>query len=116
MKTHTLRFALVTALHGIALLLLVSSARPVLTPSNTDTNSTGGPNPTVPILYFVDSTGDGGNVGSPTICNDGTGHCTLRAAMEAANANPGLDGISISIPVSDPGCNAGTGQCVINLP
>ncbi len=49
------------------------------------------------ILYTVDSTGDGGNVGPSTICDDGTGQCTLRAAIEAANAHIGADGIDIVV-------------------
>jgi len=35
--------------------------------------------------------------------------------MEAANLNPGEDGISIGIPTNDPNCNAATGQCTITL-
>ena len=54
--------------------------------------------PQAGILYFVDSTGDGGNVGSSSFCDDGTGHCTLRAAIQAANGHPGADGISIELP------------------
>src|SRR6266550_7655945 len=56
------------------------------------------------ILYTVDSTGDGGLVGSSNFCNDGTGKCTLRAAIQAANLHAGEDGIDISIPASDPNC------------
>ena len=41
------------------------------------------------IFYEVDSTGDGGLVGSPNFCNDGTNHCTLRAAIQAANLHFG---------------------------
>ena len=115
MKTYTKRFVPAAALYCCALILLVSSAKLISAPTDTDARSPIGQPPSVPILYFVDSTGDGGNVGSSTICDDGTGHCTLRAAMEAANLNPGLDGISIGIPLSDPGCNAITGQCTINL-
>ncbi len=65
------------------------------------------------LLYLVNSTGDGGNVGSSTTCNDGTGKCTLRAAIQAANLHVGDDAIRISIPVSDPNCVAGS--CTINL-
>src|SRR5207302_11166983 len=50
------------------------------------------------ILYTVDSTGDGDNVGPVTDCNDGSGKCTLRAAIEAANAHAGDDGIEFSLP------------------
>src|SRR6185369_9783412 len=41
--------------------------------------------------------------------------CSLRAAIQAANANVGDDGIDIFIPASDPGCEAGTGRCNIKL-
>src|SRR5205085_8375547 len=50
------------------------------------------------ILYTVDSTGDGDNVGPVTDCNDGSGKCTLRAAIEAGNAHAGDDGIEFSLP------------------
>ncbi|MCP3958924.1 MAG: DUF11 domain-containing protein, partial [bacterium] len=46
----------------------------------------------------VDSTGDGGdsNTGDG-ICNDGSGNCTLRAAIEQANAAGGADLIEFAI-------------------
>ena len=50
------------------------------------------------LLYVVNSKGDGGLVGTDTVCDDGTGHCTLRAAMEAANFHPGVDGIRFNLP------------------
>src|SRR6266478_1003106 len=59
------------------------------------------------ILYLVDSTGDGDLVGPSTNCDDGTGHCTLRAAIEASNLHSGTDGISFNIPTSDPGYSNG---------
>jgi CSLREA domain-containing protein len=65
--------------------------------------------------FGVDSTGDGDNVGSSNFCDDGTGHCTLRAAIQAANGHPGVDFIGFVIPASDPGCDA-AGNCTINLP
>jgi hypothetical protein len=69
-----------------------------------------------PIIYTVDSTGDGGNTGSATTCNDGTGHCTLRAALEAANANAGADTISFALhPATDPNCDTATGLCTIHV-
>lgn len=49
------------------------------------------------LLYVVNSAGDGGLVGPPTACDDGTGHCTLRAAIQAANAHPGADSIGFTI-------------------
>jgi hypothetical protein len=57
------------------------------------------------ILYEVTSTGDGDNVGSSNFCDDGTGNCTLRAAIEASNSHVGTDGIEFNIPTSDPGYN-----------
>jgi CSLREA domain-containing protein len=65
-------------------------------------------------LYVVNSTGDGDLVGSTDTCDDGTGHCTLRAAIQASNAHPGTDGIRFSIPSNDPGYSNGT--WTINLP
>ncbi len=61
--------------------------------------------PTCGIAYTVDSTGDGHNVGPVTQCNDGTNHCTLRAAIEASNGHAGDDGIFFDIPTTDPNFN-----------
>jgi CSLREA domain-containing protein len=63
--------------------------------------------------YTVDSTGDGAHVGPLTQCSDSTGHCTLRAAIQAANANPTDDGIFFNIPTTDPGYS--NGVWTINL-
>ncbi len=67
------------------------------------------------LAYVVDSTGDGDLVGPSTICDDGTGHCTLRAAIEASNLHPGTDGIFFDISTTDPGYSHGT-WTIINLP
>jgi CSLREA domain-containing protein len=56
------------------------------------------PPPIGGILYVVDSTGDGDLVGPSTDCDDGTGHCTLRAAITASNLHSGADGISFNLP------------------
>ena len=48
------------------------------------------------------------------ICNDGTGHCTLRAAIQASNAHAGDDGIFFDIPTAGNNCDA-SGNCTINL-
>ena len=69
--------------------------------------------PTCGTAYTVDSTGDGAHVGPLTQCNDGTNHCTLRAAIQAANANTGDDGIFFDIPTTDPGYS--NGVWTINL-
>jgi CSLREA domain-containing protein len=76
----------------------------------------GTPPPISGFLFVVTSTGDGDNTGSGAVCDDGTGNCTLRAAIEAANNNAGDDGIHFSIPTSDPGYNAQTGMWTITLP
>ncbi len=69
-------------------------------------------------LIFVNSTGDGGNRVQAPNCDADLStpgpQCTLRAAIEAANASAGADGIDFAIPPSEPGCNF-LGQCVINL-
>jgi CSLREA domain-containing protein len=68
-------------------------------------------------LFVVTSTGDG-DISPPggTVCDDGTGHCTLRAAIEAANNTSGTDDIiQFSIPTSDPGYDPSTGRYTINL-
>ena len=54
-----------------------------------------------PANYVVNSTGDGGDSDvSDLVCDDGTGHCTLRAAIEQANLAPGANTISFAIPGS----------------
>ncbi len=46
----------------------------------------------------VNSTGDGGDSNpADNECNDGTGNCTLRAAIQQANATAGADTIGFSI-------------------
>ncbi len=55
-----------------------------------------------------------------TTTDDETGECTadycsLRQAIEAANANPGADTITFDIPTSDPGYDPNTGQWTIHL-
>ncbi len=68
-------------------------------------------------ILEVNSTGDlpDFSLGDP-ICDDGTGHCTLRAAIMQANADAGPDTITFNIPAGaqgDPGCNHDTGVCTI---
>jgi hypothetical protein len=49
-------------------------------------------------IFVVNSTGDGGDIITDDgVCNDGTGNCTFRAAIEQANASAGMDVISFSI-------------------
>src|SRR5438552_3778544 len=68
-------------------------------------------------LFVVTSTGDSDIVPpNGTVCDDGTGHCTLRAAIEAANNTSGTDDtITFNIPTTDPGYNPAPGQWTINL-
>jgi CSLREA domain-containing protein len=78
----------------------------------------GAQNPTVaPSIKFdivVNSTGDLPDANpNDGLCDDGNGRCTLRAAIENANAAAGDDVISFNIPTGDPGCTAGV--CTINL-
>src|SRR5438309_11466601 len=63
-----------------------------------------------PEIFVVNSTGDGdeafpGDGQCETAV--GNGVCTLRAAIEEANAHAGGDGISFSIPTTDPGYSNG---------
>ncbi|MDX2031591.1 MAG: right-handed parallel beta-helix repeat-containing protein [Blastocatellia bacterium] len=54
-------------------------------------------------VFTVNSTGDGSDANpSDGVCNDGTGACTLRAAIEQANVNPGADAINFNIPGGGP--------------
>lgn len=55
--------------------------------------------PSAPTLIFtVGSNGDGGdNNPGNGVCDDGGGNCTLRAAIQEANASLGPDAIEISI-------------------
>ncbi|NQV15850.1 CSLREA domain-containing protein [bacterium] len=50
-------------------------------------------------VFTVNSTGDDGDVNwGDGICDDGTGDCTLRAAIEEANMHPGYDKIVFELP------------------
>lgn len=50
------------------------------------------------VTFIVNSTGDGGDGNlSDGVCNDGSGNCTLRAAIQQANASPGADSIQFNI-------------------
>lgn len=51
-----------------------------------------------PSAFVVNSTGDGGDVQPlDDLCDDGSGACTLRAAIEQANATPGANTINFDI-------------------
>jgi CSLREA domain-containing protein len=63
--------------------------------------------------YFVNSTSDAGNnTRNATVCDDGTGHCTLRGAIQAANANAGADVINIALV---PGSVINLGSALPNI-
>jgi CSLREA domain-containing protein len=50
------------------------------------------------LTFIVNSTGDGADeIPGDGTCSDNLGNCTLRAAIEAANENPGTDTITFSI-------------------
>src|SRR5438477_4514957 len=69
-----------------------------------------------PEIFVVNSTGDGDDaLPGDGQCETavGNGVCTLRAAIEEANAHVGGDGISFSIPTSQPYCDAATVACTI---
>ncbi len=49
-------------------------------------------------VFVVNSTGDGADSNTAdNLCNDGSGNCTLRAAIQQANATPGIDTINFQI-------------------
>lgn len=49
--------------------------------------------------YTVDATSDGADADTADgVCDDGAGACTLRAAIEQANATAGLDSIHFALP------------------
>jgi CSLREA domain-containing protein len=51
--------------------------------------------------FVVNSTGDGADSNpGDGVCNDGSGNCTLRAAIQQANATSGTDTINFQIPGS----------------
>ena len=51
-----------------------------------------------------------------TQCTAAPGNCSLRGAVQRANANPGADVIEFSVPVADdPNCDAVTGGCRFGL-
>src|SRR5438477_12347854 len=63
-----------------------------------------------PEIFVVNSTGDGDDAfPGDGQCETavGNGVCTLRAAVEEANAHAGGDGIFFSIPTSQPGYSNG---------
>src|SRR5687768_8562149 len=48
--------------------------------------------------FVVNSTGDGGDSDlGDGVCNDGSGNCTLRAAVQQANQLAGADTINVTV-------------------
>jgi CSLREA domain-containing protein len=78
-----------TVLLGLAGLIAVASGHSILPQHAAHAATT----------FTVNSTGDGAdsNLGDGT-CNDGAGNCTLRAAIQQANATAGADVINFNIP------------------
>src|SRR5437764_7075264 len=108
MKEHGL-FRLVT---GSALLFAAAFALCAATRVDTTQQAP------FPEIFVVNSTGDGDDAfPGDGQCETavGNGVCTLRAAIEEANAHAGGDGIGFSIPTSQPYCDATTGACTIYL-
>lgn len=67
----------------------------------------------------VNTTGDGDNLNPSTGCDTDAGtpgdQCSLRAAIQRANALAGDDEIRFNIPTTQPNCDPSVGQCTINL-
>jgi CSLREA domain-containing protein len=109
---------------GLALVLLlsVSAAALVSRRAAASLREGGAQGPGGPLVlgtvFVVNSTGDEDDAapGNGTCeTSSGNGVCTLRAAIEEANAHAGDDAIHFQIPSSQPGCNSSTGQCAITL-
>ena len=108
-------------LFGVASLVVLwtNSAEHLITGAQASTNSSPHGSPALSLerdyvssassTFTVTSTGDGSdNNHGDGICDDGSGACTLRAAIEEANALTGRDLIAFNIPVGDPGFVAST--------
>ncbi|MBI4749351.1 MAG: hypothetical protein HY774_12740 [Acidobacteria bacterium] len=67
---------------------------------------------TLPMATFmVNSTGNGADSNTADgVCNDGSGNCTLRAAIQQANASSGSDVINFAIAGAGPHTIAPTGS------
>ncbi len=62
--------------------------------------------------FTVDTTSD---LVSLTACTPAPADCSLRGAIVASNDLAGADSIAFAIPSSDPGCDAGSGICRIEV-
>ncbi|PWT89445.1 MAG: hypothetical protein C5B54_08885, partial [Acidobacteria bacterium] len=54
------------------------------------------------VTFIVNTTADTNDAAINGTCDDGTGHCSLRAAIQEANATVALDAINFNIPGSGP--------------
>ena len=73
------------------------------TDRSTPVDVVGFPGAVADATLTVTSIADGGDTNpGDGACDDGTGSCTLRAAIEEANANSGLDGVVFAIPAAGP--------------
>jgi CSLREA domain-containing protein len=101
---------LLLSLSGLSLGLFPAAPTATANASRSHAASAPGPGPSrrarasaVPSALFnttftVTSTGDGAdNDLADGLCNDGTDNCTLRAAIEQANALPGIDLIAFNL-------------------
>lgn len=62
-----------------------------------------------PVTYVVNSTGDGPDTNTADgICQDAAGKCTLRAAIQQANAHAGADTIHFDLPAGSKTIAVGT--------
>src|ERR1043166_4893087 len=96
-------FAAGSAPQSVAASDFNGDGKPDLAVANNTTNSVSvlASNCTPPgsTTFVVNSTGDGAdNNPGDGACDDGTGHCTLRAAIMESNANAGTDSINFQIP------------------
>jgi CSLREA domain-containing protein len=71
------------------------------------------------LTITVNTTGDGDGLDPNTNCDVDAGtpgeQCTLRAAIQRANAVADEDTIDFNIPANQPNCDGVTGKCTIKL-
>ncbi len=63
------------------------------------------------VVFVVDTTSDA----NLTACTAAAADCSLRGAITQANLTGNVDDIHFNIPMTDAGCNAGSGVCRIVL-
>ncbi len=103
----TNRFSFTIPVASLAAPVVGGDSLTSLATSGTNTSEFGG-NVLVPAPFVVNSTGDASDANAGNgVCETATpGQCTLRAAIEEANALAGTDSIEFNIPTSDPGYSA----------